>query len=797
MKKFTTFLMAAVMTMGLTATSFAGTHVVQEGEWLSTIAPKYDTTWQNLAETNKLANPDLIYPDQVLQVPDKGTPAPAGLALEDLSIYTAVQDGADIDFAPGVKDYEFGVQSDIYGVKVVATAPEGATLTINGEEAESGVAKVVAIDGSYANYDVVLETPIDVVVEKDGESAEYTINVVRDCDTAAYALFEELTYTDAETGETIPYMLYVPSNYDASKEYPIVLAYHGSGQRSQTTDMVLKRYQMATVWAKDSEAGHNECIVLAPHCATADGNENWTTLMQYRNGLHDNSFDAMPKLTASYNLLLDVMDEYSVDEDRVYMTGLSAGGFATYTLAIEHPETFAALAPDAAGADPAKVAAIADIPTWIFHAEDDPTVNVDEYLVPTLNALDAAGANYKLTMYKPGTVFGTSAHFSWVPMYADKEFRDWLFAQKKAPAAAPAPVVEEKVELVDLSIYTAVQDGKDIAFAPATTGYEFGVQSDCYGVKVVATAPEGATVTINGEAVESGVAKVVAIDGSYANYDVVLETPIEVVVTKGEASKAYTINVVRDCDTETYALFEELSYTDAETGETIPYMLYVPTTYDANKEYPLVLAYHGSGQRSQTTDMVLKRYQMATVWAKDSEAGINECIVLAPHCATADGNENWTTLMQYRNGLHDNSFDAMPKLTASYNLLLDVMEDYSVDADRVYMTGLSAGGFATYTLAIEHPETFAALAPDAAGADPAKVAAIADIPMWIFHAEDDPTVAIAEYLVPTLDALDAAGSDYKLTMYAPGTVFGTSAHFSWVPMYADKEFRNWLFAQSK
>ena len=62
----------------------------------------------------------------------------------------------------------------------------------------------------------------------------------------------------------------------------------------------------------------------------------------------------------------------------------------------------------------------------------------------------------------------------------------------------------------------------------------------------------------------------------------------------------------------------------------------MPTNYDPDKEYPIVFALHGSGQRSQTTDMVLKRYQMATVWAKDSEAGINECIVLAPHCATAD-----------------------------------------------------------------------------------------------------------------------------------------------------------------
>ena len=416
--------MASIMILGSTATAMAGEYVVKEGDWLSKIAPKYNTTWEKLAETNKIANPDLIFPGQKLQVPD-------AVELTNLSIYTAVQDGADISFVPGIEDYTFNVQSDIYGVKVVATAPEGATVKINGEDAVSGEAKIVAIDGSYESYDIVLETPIEVTVEKGEASKTYTINVVRDCDTDTYALFKEYSYTDAETGETIPYQLYIPSNYDASKEYPIVLAFHGSGQRSQTTDMVLKRYQMATVWAKDSEAGINECIVLAPHCATKDNMENWTTLMQYRNGIHDNSFDAMPKLTASYNLLLDIMKEYSVDEDRVYMTGLSAGGFATYTLAIEHPETFAALAPDAAGADPSKVAAIADIPTWIFHASDDPTVNVDEYLVPTLEALDAAGADYELTIYDPGTVFGTSAHFSWVPMYADKEFRNWLFEQSK------------------------------------------------------------------------------------------------------------------------------------------------------------------------------------------------------------------------------------------------------------------------------------------------------------------------------------------------------------------------------
>lgn len=456
LKKAAALTLASAMVLSTAQMALAGSYTVVKGDNLWKISKKFDTTWQKLADINKLANPNLIFPNQVLQVPDKAvattpvktpvktpapapTPAPAqtetkaedAVALTNLSIVTAVQDGKDITFDAATTDYTFNVQSDCYGVKITATAPEGATLTINGEEAVSGEGKIVAIDGSYENYDKVLETPIEIVVSKGEESKKYTINVVRDCDTDTYALFQALEYKDEKTGETIPYELYVPSDYDATKSYPIVFALHGSGQRAQSVDMVLKRYQMATVWAKDSEKGHNQCIVLAPQCATKDANENWTTLMTYRNGEAENAFEAMPKLNAAYNLLLKVMDEYSVDKNKVYMTGLSAGGFATYTLAIAHPETFAAIAPDAAGADPTKVSVLKDIPMWIFHAADDPTVKPDEYLYPTLEALDKAGVEYKSTIYKPGTVFGSSAHFSWVPMYATQEFRDWMFAQSK------------------------------------------------------------------------------------------------------------------------------------------------------------------------------------------------------------------------------------------------------------------------------------------------------------------------------------------------------------------------------
>ena len=69
-KKLVSIALTSVMTLGVMQTAFAGTYVVQKGDYLTKIAPKFNTTWRVLAEMNDLANPNLIFPNQVLQVPD-------------------------------------------------------------------------------------------------------------------------------------------------------------------------------------------------------------------------------------------------------------------------------------------------------------------------------------------------------------------------------------------------------------------------------------------------------------------------------------------------------------------------------------------------------------------------------------------------------------------------------------------------------------------------------------------------------------------------------------------------------
>jgi len=157
------------------------------------------------------------------------------------------------------------------------------------------------------------------------------------------------------------------------------------------------------------------------------GNIGWTSLMLY--GL-EKPFEPQDQLVTAYNILQKVKGEYNIDRKRIYITGLSMGGFGTFSLAIAHPTEFAALVPICGGGDPAKLASISKIPIWIFHAQEDPVIPV-HMSRDSVKALEDAGGTPKYTEYPAGTYFFPSAHYSWVPAYANTEMRDWLFNQSR------------------------------------------------------------------------------------------------------------------------------------------------------------------------------------------------------------------------------------------------------------------------------------------------------------------------------------------------------------------------------
>ena len=362
-----------------------------------------------------------------------------------------------IQFNPEVQNYKIEVPSDCFAVKLHLDYNPAFYISIRTDR-DAGRYGFPDLDPNMGDYIAGSEVPyyeyydgyivrldkrqacfgddLRVKITIDAGSYEfgsehYEIDLFRPSKGNLRELFKKGEYFDEEHQVTVPYALYVPSDYDPKKSYPIVIGLHGTGEREEPIEGILDKTEMATIWARDSEAGHNQCLVLIPQCIIHyDGEDNWTSLVQFINGHSNSPFWPLPQLKGSFNLLKKIMKEYSVDKKRVYLTGISSGAFAAYVLAMDHPDFFAALIAASGAANPERISELKGVPMWIFHADDDPLIVPSYTLDPTLRAMDAAGVKYKLTRYPSGMVFWQSGHFVWEVCFHEKEMRDWLFAQK-------------------------------------------------------------------------------------------------------------------------------------------------------------------------------------------------------------------------------------------------------------------------------------------------------------------------------------------------------------------------------
>lgn len=196
------------------------------------------------------------------------------------------------------------------------------------------------------------------------------------------------------------------------------------------------------------------------------------------------------------------------------------------------------------------------------------------------------------------------------------------------------------------------------------------------------------------------------------------------------------------------------------------YLLYLPEGYAGapDRRWPLILFLHGRGESGSNLALV-KRHGLA----RRLEEGLAlPAIVVSPQCPAGSW---WST-------------DVLSAL------LDEISERYRVDADRVYVTGLSMGGFGTWALALRYPDRFAAIAPVCGGGDPARACTIRHMPVWAFHGELDDVVPFArsEEMVAALRACDG---DVRFTIYPE------ARHDSWTATYADPELYAWLLAQRR
>ena len=356
--------------------------------------------------------------------------------ITDLQFIINASTDNQIRFDPAVKTYDVTVPTDCFGALLrMQFAPE-FYISIRSDR-DAGRFGFETLEPDMGDYIAGTEIPfyeyyggyiirldkrescfandLDATVTIDAGSTEhgtdrYEIHIHRDSGKKLRDLFKEETFFDEEFEISMPYKLYVPQKYDRRKKYPLVICLHGTGEVQEPIDAVLMKTQMATVFAEDSEAGRNECLVLVPKCNVRyDEDDNWTTLNQFVKQRTDSPFWPMPHLTVVWRLIEKLKNDYKIDDRRLYLTGISSGAFGAYVLAMEHPDAFAALVPVAGAANPAR-----------------PSYTLD----PTLAALDGAGISYRVTRYPEKQIFWQSAHFCWEKVYKEEEMRDWVFSQR-------------------------------------------------------------------------------------------------------------------------------------------------------------------------------------------------------------------------------------------------------------------------------------------------------------------------------------------------------------------------------
>ena len=229
------------------------------------------------------------------------------------------------------------------------------------------------------------------------------------------ALTQALTYTDGSV--SMPYRLYVPADYDANKEYPVLVFLHGAGERGTDNaaqlvnafDNLFKTHDK--VW---------DSIIIAPQCPSG---KRWVET-DWSKGDYDSSLIPEQQLGTVMKILESVKAQYSTDTDRTYAMGLSMGGYGTWNLLMNHSDVFAAGIPICGGADSRKAELMADVPVWTFHGTADGTVPYagTEKMV---NAIVKAGGQ-KITF----TTYTGSGHGIWNTAAETEGLIDWLFAQK-------------------------------------------------------------------------------------------------------------------------------------------------------------------------------------------------------------------------------------------------------------------------------------------------------------------------------------------------------------------------------
>lgn len=231
--------------------------------------------------------------------------------------------------------------------------------------------------------------------------------------------FEKKSFTHETT--TINYRFFIPRNLTAQEKYPLVLTLHGSGERGSDNEKQIAVHGLAATWADSAAQVKHPCFVVSPQCPE---NNRWVDAQWKNSTVNQDTVPISNELETVIKLIDKIVEEYPIDTDRIYITGLSMGGFGTWDLITRFPNKFAAAIPMSGAGDPSKADLIKHMPVWVFHGEVDTAVPV-EGSRKMVEALRKVGGD---VIY---TELPNMGHVIWKENYENPLLIDWLFSKIK------------------------------------------------------------------------------------------------------------------------------------------------------------------------------------------------------------------------------------------------------------------------------------------------------------------------------------------------------------------------------
>jgi predicted peptidase len=235
-------------------------------------------------------------------------------------------------------------------------------------------------------------------------------------------LFEKQLFISGE--DTLLCRILTPLNFQAGKKYPVVVFLHGAGERGNDNEAQLN--WGADMFLDSTNRAKFPAIIVFPQCPL---NSKWS---DYNKSSNSDSTGYIwkddPMMFNSLKLVSEFIDTLltsnGVDKRRIYIGGLSMGGFGTLELLWRKPNVFAATFPICGAGNPEKIKEYrAQLPIWLFHGEKDPVIPVSNSRL-LYNVLKTTSAKAKYTEYP------NVGHDSWKNAFMEPSLLPWLFAQK-------------------------------------------------------------------------------------------------------------------------------------------------------------------------------------------------------------------------------------------------------------------------------------------------------------------------------------------------------------------------------